>query len=98
MHEVKKKRETLMTINKTPNLERGREYKTTIYIAKNKRDAAVIYDFLFMICVRLVNSHIITNLRESVCPGLLHRQFVFIVNTYVCRLILKSVLQMYTIY
>jgi hypothetical protein len=37
----------------------------------------MIYDFLFMICVRLVNSHIITNLRESVCPGLLHRQFVF---------------------
>ena len=67
-----------MTINKTPNLERGREYKTTIYIAKNKRDAAVIYDFLFMICVRLVNSHIITNLRESVCPGLLHRQFVYL--------------------
>ena len=44
-----KKRETLMTINKTPNLGRGREYKTTIYIAQNKRDAAVIYDFLFMI-------------------------------------------------
>ena len=38
-----------MTINKTPNLGRGREYKTTIYIAQNKRDAAVIYDFLFMI-------------------------------------------------
>lgn len=28
-----------MTINKTPNLGRGREYKTTIYIAKNERDA-----------------------------------------------------------
>lgn len=77
-----------MTINKTPNLGRGREYKTTINIAKNERDAAVIYDFLFMICVRFVNSHIVTNLRESVCPGLLHRQFVFIVNTYVCRLML----------
>ena len=41
----------------------------------------MIYDFLFMICVRLVNSHIITNLRESVCPGLFHRQFVLCVNT-----------------
>ena len=40
----------------------------------------MIYDFLFMICVRLVNYHIITNLRESVCPGLLHRQFVLCVN------------------
>ena len=53
-----------MTINKTPNLERGREYKTTIYIAKNKRDAAVIYDFSFMICVRLVNSHIVRRCRS----------------------------------
>ena len=33
-----------MAINKTPNLGRGREYKTTIYIAKNERDAAGIYD------------------------------------------------------
>ena len=40
-----KKKETLMTINKTPNLGRGREYKTTIYIA-NKSPEISVYNFV----------------------------------------------------
>ena len=78
-----------MTINKTPNLGRGREYKTTIYIAKNERDTAGIWFMIFYLWFVFVLW--ILTLSQTFAKASVRVYFIgnsFFVNTYVCRLML----------
>ena len=73
-------------------IKRTRAKSSISIFIKNERDALINSEFWIINSEWFSDVITITNLHESVCPGLLHRQFVLFVNTIIvyCDKIIKN--------